>query len=236
MGFLTNSFLFTIPCLEYSQDFSGCTNLSCDGSIPSSDTSIYWIDSTNNLWRCKVSRGAHEGNSQDFSGTAVGTLDDDNWNLRFPYKVTAQSHSGGGSVWNEFGVGITNYANGLYNGAEKSIFFYQYRANAGAQGLFLVSNYEGATVESSFSNTLSTGTQYYIEIVKESTTLATMNLYSNSGYSTLIETESVAVNSSTVGQNHIKMTKVGTGVYVGSGNIEAQISDFTISNGAVEPC
>jgi hypothetical protein len=235
MTFITNPYRFGGGCLTYSEDFTGCTTNTCDGLIPTGSTSIFWVDTSTDLWKTKISRGAEIATAFDFSSTSVGTLDDNMWNIRFPYKVTASSHTGGGSVWVENGVGIIGSSGGLYNSSEKSLYFYHYQTTSSKLTVVGWSNL-GTSGTVSFTNYFTTGTQYYIELIKESSTLLTMNLYSDSGYSTLIETRSIAISSSITGQNYMKKSRAGTSVYVGAGNIEAEISEFTISNGVVTPC
>jgi len=78
-------------------------------------------------------------------------------------------------------------------------------------------------------------TTYYIEIIRESATLATMNIYSDSDYSTLTETKSLTCNSDCIAQRYVKMSSFANASYAG-GNLDGEISDLLITNGQVTPC
>jgi hypothetical protein len=77
-------------------------------------------------------------------------------------------------------------------------------------------------------NTTPTETTYYLEIIRDSATSHTINLYSDSDYSVLIETKTNTISSSINGLEYIT---IGGWDNNASGNITARFSNIEIYNG-----
>ena len=76
--------------------------------------------------------------------------------------------------------------------------------------------------------TTPTATTYYLELIRNSATSYTLNLYSDSNYSVLVETKTNSISSSVNGLNHIT---IGGWDNNASGVITARFSDIQIYNG-----
>jgi hypothetical protein len=80
--------------------------------------------------------------------------------------------------------------------------------------------------------TTPTATTYYLELIRNSATSYTLNLYSDSNYSVLVETKTNSIPSSVNGLNHIT---IGGWDNNASGVITARFSDIQIYNGVTTP-
>jgi hypothetical protein len=78
------------------------------------------------------------------------------------------------------------------------------------------------------STTPASSTTYYLELIRNSSTSITLNLYSDSDYSTLVETKTNTIASTIVGLNHIT---IGGWDNSSGGVITARFSDIQIYNG-----
>ena len=78
------------------------------------------------------------------------------------------------------------------------------------------------------STTPASSTTYYLELIRNSSTSITLNLYSDSDYSTLVETKTNTIASTIVGLNHIT---IGGWDNSSGGVITARFSNIEIYNG-----
>ena len=195
------------PTLEY--DLSTSTGWTTTGSNCSVNTSGQYLEgssSTNN----------------DRATKALGlTLSDTKFVVRQKMELTTVTTGGNGQLYfgytdkdnsttvlgNRDAIGIT-----IRTGAD---FLQSYALNQAWQS--------SATL-----STTPTATTYYLELIRNSATSYTLNLYSDSNYSVLVETKTNSISSSVNGLNHIT---IGGWDNSASGVITARFSDIQIYNG-----
>ena len=195
------------PTLEYDLSTSaGWTTTGSNCSVNTSGQYLEGSSSTNN----------------DRATKALGlTLSDTKFVVRQKMELTTVTTGGNGQLYfgytdkdnsttvlgNRDAIGIT-----IRTGAD---FLQSYALNQAWQS--------SATL-----STTPTATTYYLELIRNSATSYTLNLYSDSNYSVLVETKTNSISLSVNGLNHIT---IGGWDNNASGVITARFSDIQIYNG-----
>jgi len=195
------------PTLEY--DLSTSAGWTTTGSNCSVNTSGQYLEGSSST-------------NDDRATKALGiTLSDTKFVVRQKMELTDVTTGGNGQLYfgytdkdnsttvlgNRDAIGIT-----IRTGAD---FLQSYALNQAWQS--------SATL-----TTTPTETTYYLEIIRDSATSHTLNLYSDSNYSVLIETKTNTISSSINGLDHIT---IGGWDNNASGNITARFSNIEIYNG-----
>jgi len=195
------------PTLEY--DLSTSAGWTTTGSNCSVNTSGQYLEGSSST-------------NDDRATKALGlTLSDTKFVVRQKMELTTVTTGGNGQLYfgytdkdnsttvlgNRDAIGIT-----IRTGAD---FLQSYALNQAWQS--------SATL-----STTPTATTYYLEIIRDSATSHTINLYSDSDYSVLIETKTNTISSSINGLEYIT---IGGWDNSASGVITARFSDIQIYNG-----
>jgi hypothetical protein len=209
----------------FTDDFTGYSSNTGDGNYPSSNTAKYYIDTTNDSWNTEnISRQ----NSVEGQSRSLGITLDDNWTFKFSHTTDGASFSGSGSVAKALVLSDSDHTV-KFGSSTNDIGFYTYYTPSPNFGLREYSSGSANTVY--LANPPSTGTTHYFEIIKSGSTV-TLNQYSDSNYSTLIE--SINLTTSATGQTYLKnVIGFTTSSGIGSGDIDSSIDDITLTQSII---
>ena len=148
-----------------------------------------------------------DGTNDSMSRSLGGTVSDTAWVLRFRYSMTARTlNSQGYEIYPSIGLSSADH-NTPETAAQDGITFNPYQEHvirsyhmsyADASKLSGERGTSGLKVVL-FTETATVGDDYYIELKRTSATNATCNIYSNSAYTTLVETRSLTIPSTVTG-------------------------------------
>ena len=203
----------------FSDDYTTNSGWTQTGSTITVNTGSTRIDYDGQINGVNGSRLYHD--------MGIGVISNTKWVLRFPWNVTtATTNSGLNQPYGFFGIsdeittGVTepNDCIGIRWSSEPLIYQINSRNN-------------GSATNTSFSRAPQVE-QIYIEIIRTSTTNVTINFYSDSGYSTLLETKSQTISSSIVNLRYIVFWEYDASGYVsGGGRLISTIDDLKFYNG-----
>ena len=146
--------------------------------------------------------------NDSMSRSLGGTVSDTAWVLRFRYSMTAQTRSTYGNAhFPSIGLSSADH-NTAELSPQDGIAFNPYQdesirpynlSYADGQNLSGDAGSPTGTRITRFTETATVGDNYYIELKRTSATNATCNIYSNSAYTTLVETRSLTIPSTVTG-------------------------------------
>ena len=203
----------TLPStITFSDTFTTSANWTQTGSTITVNTGSTRIDYDGQINGVNGSRLYHD--------MGIGVISDTKWVLRFPWNVTtATTNSGNNQPYGFFGIsdeittGVSepNDCIGIRWGSEPLLYQINSRNN-------------GSATNTSFSRAPQVE-QIYIEMIRTSTTNVTINFYSDSGYSTLLETKSQTISSSIINLRYIVFSEYDASGYVsGGGRLIARVN------------
>ena len=208
------------------------TDFSTDPTISSNDTGNNYYDSTNDRWYIQWDwDNTNDAGSIDlYSKIGNQNLSDSDWTVRFKYTIVSQNFTSG-SDSKQFFVGLTStdYSNAFWypDSSNVSTNFGFYMDKSGTYQLYTNNNstYSGGTWTNT-SRSISNET-LYVELIRENSTTAKMNLYSDSTYSTLLVGVSLTIASGLTGLRYLSVKGMR---YSSSGTITSNMDDLEIYN------
>lgn len=207
MSYLTNPYRYAVASCDFTDDFTSYSTqgeadavypYAVGGSIVASVSissnlieCVYPVATTNNLGACTRETSCD--------------VDDTAWVLRFTNSVTNHAQAGGVSTRNFIGMCDKNYTSssnvlqsgiGMFSQVQATVNVYRTRGVDTGE-------LTGAG-DSTFSTYVPTnGETDYIEIIRTSATSYTVDVFSDSGYSSLVEGESDSCSSSITDLNFL---------------------------------
>lgn len=208
------------------------TDFSTDPTISSNDTGNNYYDSTNDRWYIQWDwDNTNDAGSIDlYSKIGNQNLSDSNWIIRFKYTIVSQNFTSG-SDSKQFFVGLTStdYSNAFWypDSSNVSTNFGFYMDKSGTYQLYTNNNstYSGGTWTNT-SRSISNET-LYVELIRENSTTAKMNLYSDSTYSTLLVGVSLTIDSGLTGLRYLSVKGMR---YNSGASITSNMDDLEIYN------
>ena len=195
------------PTLEY--DLSTSAGWSTTGSNCSVNTSGQYLEGSSST-------------DNDRATKALGlTLSDTKFVVRQKMELTTVTTGGNGQLY----FGYTDKDNSTTVLGSRDAIGITIRTGADFLQSYALNQ---AWQSSATLTTTPTATTYYLEIIRDSATSHTINLYSDSDYSVLIETKTNTISSSINGLEYIT---IGGWDNNASGVITARFSDIQIYNG-----
>jgi len=209
------------------------TDFSSDPTISSNDTNNNYYDSTNDRWYIQWDwNNSNDSGSIDlYSKIGNQNLSDDDWVVRFKYTIVSQNFTTG-SDSKQFFIGLTStdYSNGFWypDSSNVSTNFGLYMNKSGTYQLYTNDNSAyGSGTWTNTSRSLSNET-IYVELIRENSTTAKMNLYSDSSYSTLLVTVSLTIASGLTGLRYLSVKGMR---YNSGASVVSNMDDLEIYNG-----
>jgi len=208
------------------------TDFSTDPTISSNDIGNNYYDSTNDRWyiRWDWDNTNDAGSIDLYSKIGNQNLSDSDWVVRFKYTIVSQNFTIGTDS-KQFFVGLTStdYSNAFWypDNSNVSTNFGLYMNKSGTYQLYTNNNstYSGGTWTNT-SRSISNET-LYVELIRENSTTAKMNLYSDSSYSTLLVGVSLTIASGLTGLRYLSVKGMR---YSSSGTITSNMDDLEIYN------
>ena len=208
-----------------TDDFSGYADVTAGNAVWSSENTAYtYVDTTNDVLHVDqpYSTGVHAYVARDMGANFV---DSNKWITQWKMNISTAG------VSTLFGIGFgTNDETTASNTSENHISFQV--TQQGTDGIKLKADnsafYGGVDVVSnSFYPT--TGTDYWYELIRDGST-ATLNVYSDSTYSTLEGTASSTITA-TGDLRYFKIANVDWDTTASAGDTELTIDDWNFYNG-----
>jgi len=216
-----------LPSVTYETDFSSTTGWSLNGG---SYTGI-----SNGVYNWDILTGLN--NEVRGAWYPITTADDSKWVLRFKLGIDTLTPSGspdpdssqlivilsdtGANTYYPYdAIGFSFYLGGGGSWAPK---FYLW----GSDSYYIIS--PSSTAVTAYTTTPSTGT-YYIELIRNSSTSVTGTIYSDSNYSTVVESKTITIPSTIQSLDNIQIC-VFDGNNSGSYTANGYIDDLKFYNG-----
>ena len=214
MGFLINSFIeFPVAGFFFEDDFS----------------SDNWTDIGSNIGVAGgVLAGVYirNGNNASWIDMTGSSLSDTEWVARFQYNVKTVTASG--TNFSFFGVSDANGNTGAVNGRDG--LGIEILLDGGAPSFKM--NHPNAQGWNDNTTTMSSTPSvaiYYVQWQRISSTSYTINLYSDSGFSTLIESKNATIDSGIVSLRYLVDQSLNAGS--SGATIAIDIDDIQIKDG-----
>ena len=179
-----------------------------------------------------------DNTNDSMSRSLGGTVSDTAWVLRFRYSMTAQTrNSSGNAHFPSIGLSSADH-NTAEISPQDGIAFNPYQDNlirqyhisyADASNL-AGDNGSGNLKVTNFTETATVGDDYYIELKRTSATNVTCNIYSNSAYTTLVETRSLTIPSTVTGLAYFVVKNFGH-IYTSAGSQTGWLDDIGFQDG-----
>ena len=176
----------------------------------------------------KTLGGAFPRGARTATYKAITELSDTSWVIRFKFNLTSHSGSPTGVY---IGVTDTSNATDTTNTSRDAIMFWTYSDGGVKYAISHPTDTVFGLAYTDMTTTPSNGDVYYVELKRTSATAGTCSLYSDSGFSTLVEAKNftIASGASNTGLDNILITNLSDG---GSGGTTvATIEDLKIYNG-----
>ena len=156
------------------------------------------------------------------------TLSDTQWVMRYKHTPTTLTNPSGN--WAQAGFGLSDNTS-AFTSAQDFLGINQFLSDTTSNArVFRISIPNGGTLDStlgtSLSSTMTLNTPWYVEVTRLSATQLKVELFSDSNYSTSIESVTNTISSGITGLQYIKSAYRGV-----AGNFSAEIEDIKIYNG-----
>jgi len=183
------------PSVTFEADFSSSTGWTTTGSNISVDTTAQEIDFTFNT----------DDADKSVSYYDLTTVSDTNWVLRSQIDIdTVTQGSETNDVFLMYGLGST-----VQDGSEVQDFLgLMFRLDDTKTDIFAIET-DGSAPNNETTTLFTRQAQaetLYVELKRDSATSFTINLYSDSGYSTLLESKTITASSGTTTLRYLKVT------------------------------
>src|SRR3990172_2938673 len=206
--------------ITFQDDFSSyATQGSADTAYPTTDITKVRVNITTD----KIDWVEIQDNTDDTIYHDIGgVINDINWELRFKLDITTATFTSGNNHY--FVIGISDNTSNWVNSSDGIVFWFR----AGATNPFIrLASTDGAGITGVPNNIqLATTTAVsirYIKLIRISSTLAKLQIFSNASYSDLIEQAELTIPS---GITNLRYIKIGTtqntsdGLTMASGTID----------------
>lgn len=213
-----------IPTFE--DDFDYATQSLADASWVSLDTAVNRVNITNK----NLDVVLKTNNSDDTMAHDLGSsLSDSAWVCRFKWNITGLTRNNTSAWHGWIGLSSTNQT-GEFDDSQDSMGLAILTQNTGGNTMFWYASGSSAGAvneqNSQFDDDVPTGT-YYIEMIRNADVI-TVNVYTDSNYTTLLDGGSNTITGTVTGLQYFKVANK-TANY--SGTITSTIDDLKIYNG-----
>jgi hypothetical protein len=201
-----------------------------------------WTDSTSSITVVNTGTGvldwdANKDGSHDATHIDLGAdVSETAWVLRGKIIIDARTNTSVSSNMMVFGLRNLSDVNSNSEATQDGIFFRVDGGTSLAGSIMYVSSSTGTGLESAVGNSIlsgySTATPYYFELIRNSAILCTVNIYSDSSFSTLIEKSTDVITSSINGLRYLICTK--RAVSSVGGSLNGTIDDVQFWNNVTE--
>ena len=158
-------------------------------------------------------RGAKHATSYDLGSV----LDDDEWSLRFKFVVDQSATSSGGTYLVSIGIADEDHSVGGSSATHDAIYW-NFQIGTNLRHMYIADTEDSRIdiVDTEFSTKPTVGT-YYLELNKTSATTSKATIYSDSSYSTVVESETGSFASTLDGLRYIFVKNYDTASTSGGG-------------------
>ena len=209
----------------YETDFSSSTGWTATGSNVSIDTSASYQVMDFNI--------PNSTNVTDAISYDLTSASDSAWVLRFKLTMSNYSQNSTGHA-KKMCIGLSSASHSTaIESSQDAIGILFGSWDNGTHKIRSRSSDGGSWMDGSgtdFTESFTDDEVYYVEIKRTSTTAYTVSLYSDSSYSTLIETENETIDSTVTGLRYLKVG-VDTTTGAPDGTFAGQIDDMKFYNG-----
>lgn len=222
----TRKMYFFKDPLVFEDDFTSYADqASADAIYPSNDTAKARVNITTDLINFNsVLDSTNDSISRDYT-----TVSDTLWVMRFHLIVSSVTVTAGDEVFINIGMSSVDYATARAS-AQDSISLNLFCDNL--TRTYRIQHGDGASMganNTNFTETVTAGDDYYIELKRTSATNVDVNIYSNSAFTTLVETKSATVASTIAG---LRYFVIRNGAHTtASGSIVITLDDIKFYNG-----
>ena len=167
------------------------------------------------------------GSPQSYIDVMGATISDTNWILRCKLIISSYSVNTTNTIKRNF-IGFFSSTSDMTT-AQDGIFF-NYGSEGSASDL-RIGNTDGVAPNANTGDNFTTATSattYYLEIIRVSSISTTINIYSNSEFSTLVESQTKAVASTVIGLRYLQHSNRSGNT---NGTIIGTIDDIKFYNG-----
>jgi hypothetical protein len=179
-------------------------------------------------WKSDESNTSNDASTYDLG---VGNVSDTQWILRFEFKVVTKGTVGGG---NGLSVGLGDSDQSVSSTTSQDWIGWNW--NYDNTEKYLASDSDNASMpqvwdgDGSQAFTFTTGTIYYVEVIRSSDTVYTTEVFTNSDYSTGSQGKITGACVSTNGSHrYIRVTNMANSS--GAGGTDGKIEDVKFYNG-----
>ena len=217
-----------IPSLTFEEDFSS------DNWTTSSSTYI-GIDTTTDNEMDFNNPSSLTGQHHSYYDLGLDNVSDTKWVLRWKWEITTISENSDGTP-HDTAVGISNNTVG-YNTAQDALTLRFRESSTNDKKISLKSANDpeiifGGATDADFTTKFSVST-FYCELKRTSATSYTANIYSDSSYSTLTESQTGTCSSSITGLRYLKVG-LNNNDGTANGQVSGHIDDVKFYNGVTE--
>ena len=217
-----------IPSLTFEEDFSS------DNWTTSSSTYI-GIDTTTDNEMDFNNPSSLTGQHHSYYDLGLDNVSDTKWVLRWKWEITTISENSDGTP-HDTAVGISNNTVG-YNTAQDALTLRFRESSTNDKKISLKSANDpeiifGGATDADFTTKFSVST-FYCELKRTSATSYTANIYSDSSYSTLTESQTGTCSSSITGLRYLKVG-LNNNDGTANGQVSGHIDDVKFYNGVTQ--
>ena len=224
---ISTTFLKTGPSWDWEANFSAITGWISEGTYftVNTGTSVIDYDGT----RSTVLEGLYF----DIANYIGASISETEWIMRMTINLTTLTQ-GNVNAYTSFVISdvITNNVNTTQDAIGLLLYI---PASAGTNEFYGVGVDNGALTSGQVFADVPTVETIYVQSVRNSATLCTIGIYSDSDYTTLVEAEAITIVSTIDGLQYFKMTNLLNASGSGTAVIDGTVSKIQFKNGSTVP-